>query len=71
MDKIYVIKFDSRSATLYDQNGCYVRRYLARSGKSIATASVHNAGRDSMITLNYTDGHADVYKWDGAIYRQL
>lgn len=71
MEKVFFVKFDSRSVTLCDQTGFPVRRFAARNGKTIATASVNNAGNDSMVTINYTDGHADIYYWHGTIYRQL
>ena len=71
MDEILLIKFDQSSATLFKPSGCLVRRFTARNGKAIATASVHNAGDDSMVTINYTDGHADIYKWHGTLYRQI
>ena len=71
MNTVYVVKFDSRSATLYNQNGCFIRRYSARAGKTIAAASVNNAGNDSLVTINYTDGHADIYLWTGKLCRQF
>ena len=71
MCKTFFVKFDSRTVTLCDQTGFRVRMFHARSGKSIAASSVNNAGNDSMVTINYTDGHADIYYWHGTIYRQL
>ena len=67
----YVIEFDSRQATMKKLDGSFVRRFFARSGTSIVQATVSGEGPDAMVTLNYDNGRADVYHWNGAIYRSL
>ena len=67
----YVIEFDSRQATLKGRDGRFVRRFSARGGTSIVQATVSGEGDDAMVTLNYADGHADIYYWHGALYRSL
>ena len=67
----YVIEFDSRQATLKGMDGRFVRRFSARGGASIVQATVSGEGDDAMVTLNYADGHADIYYWHGTLYRSL
>ncbi len=67
----YVIEFDSRQATLKGMDGRFVRRFSARGGTSIVQATVSGEGDDAMVTLNYADGHADIYYWHGTLYRSL
>jgi len=71
MYDMLVIQFDSREAVLRTANGAFVRRFASRNGTSIVQASVSNAGDNSMVTINYANGHADIYHWNGMIYRQL
>jgi hypothetical protein len=66
-----VIQFGPSDAVLKTAEGAYVRRFCARPGKTIVHASVDYDGDDSMVTLNYSDGHMDIYHWYGAIYRSL
>ena len=70
MNKTFVVKFDSRTVMLCEPNGFCVRRFSASPGKTIAAASVNNAEDDSMVTINYTDGRADIYHWTGRVYRR-
>ena len=72
MNDMFVIHFNSQEAVLKKANGMFVRRFTPRhSGTTIAQATVNNAGDDSMVTINYTDGHMDIYYWDGTIYRSI
>lgn len=71
MNDMLVIQFNDREAVLRKADGTFVRRFTARNGTSIVQASVSNAGDDSMVTLNYANGHADIYYWHGTIYRSL
>ena len=71
MNDTLVIQFNAREAVLRKANGAYIRRFSARSGTSIVQATVSNAGDDSLVTLNYANGRADVYKCNGALIRSL
>ena len=67
----YVIEFNAREAILLKANGTFVRRFTPRGGAAIVQASVNNAGPDTLVTLNYSNGRADIFRWTGALYRSL
>ena len=72
MNDTLVIQFNSQEAVLKKADGTFVRRFTPRRyGATIVQATVSNAGDDSMVTVNYADGHADIYYWHGTLYRSL
>ncbi len=66
-----VIQFGPHVANLRRADGLLVRRFTPRGGASIVQASVSGEGHDALVTLNYDNGHADIYRADGGLYRSL
>lgn len=71
MGATYIVRFNSMQADLLETNGKFVRRFTTRPGKTIVTATVNNADADTTVTINYSDGSAELYHRDGRIIRRF
>lgn len=64
----YAVSFKGKQADLFDYNGKFIRRFIARA--DIVNAVVNGSGRASTIAITTKDGKFEVYRSDGSVVRR-
>jgi len=57
-----------KNVSLYKDNGCIIRRFMAKA--EVVSAVVSGSGKEATVAISMKNGKTDLYRADGTVIRR-